>query len=47
LWCCLRLYRGEHLKAKGQESGTPAMGEEAEMAYADEAFGKQVQQEAA
>jgi len=35
------------LKAKRQESGAAAIGEEAEMANADEAFGEQVQQEAA
>ncbi len=32
--------------AKRQESGTPTVGEEAEVADADETFGKQVQQEA-
>lgn len=43
----LRLrYRAEQLKAKREESGTPAVGEEAEMADADKAFGQHVQQEA-
>ena len=37
----------EELKAKRQESGAPAVGEEAEVADADEAFGQQVQEEAA
>jgi hypothetical protein len=32
--------------AKRQESGPPAVGEEAEVADADEAFGQQVQQKA-
>jgi len=40
--CCV-----ECLKAEGQESGAAPVGEEAEVANADEAFGKQVQQEAA
>ena len=35
------------MKAKRQESGAAAIGEEAEMTDADEAFGEQVQQEAA
>jgi hypothetical protein len=35
------------LKAKRQESGAAAVGEEAEVADANEAFGEQVQQEAA
>ena len=35
------------MKAKRQESGAAAVGEEAEVADADEAFGEQVQQEAA
>jgi hypothetical protein len=35
------------LKAKRQESGAPAVGEEAKVANADKAFGKQVQQETA
>ena len=34
------------MKAKRQESGAAAVGEEAEVADADEAFGEQVQQEA-
>ena len=37
----------ESLKAKRQESGAPAVGEEAKVANANEAFGQQVQQEAA
>ncbi len=35
------------MKAKWQECGTPAVGQEAEVTDAHEAFGKQVQQEAA
>jgi hypothetical protein len=35
------------LKAKRQQSGASAVGEEAKVANADEAFGQQVQQEAA
>jgi hypothetical protein len=35
------------LKAERQENGAVPVGEEAEVANADEAFGKQVQQEAA
>jgi len=35
------------LKAKRQESGASAVGEETKVADADEAFGQQVQQEAA
>jgi hypothetical protein len=35
------------LKAERQESGAAPVGEEAEVANANEAFGKQVQQEAA
>jgi hypothetical protein len=35
------------LKAKQQESGAAAVGEEAEVADTNEAFGEQVQQEAA
>jgi hypothetical protein len=35
------------LQAKRQESGAPAISEEAKMADADEAFGKQMQEEAA
>ena len=43
-WFDLRLrYRAEQLKAKRQESGTPAVGEETEMADADKAFGQQLQ----
>ena len=34
------------MKAKGQESGTLAVGQEAEVADAHEAFREQVQQEA-
>ena len=42
----LRLWdRAEKLKAKRQEGGAAAVGEEAEVADADEAFGEQVQQE--
>jgi hypothetical protein len=33
------------LKAKRQESSPPPVGEEAEVANADKAFGKQMQQE--
>jgi hypothetical protein len=40
--CCV-----EELKAKRQESSASAVGEEAKVANADEAFGQQVQQEAA
>ena len=40
--CCV-----EYLKAKGQESGAPPVSEEAEVANADEAFGKDMQEEAA
>jgi len=48
LWFGLRwLSRAEQSIAKRQESGTPAVGEEAEVADADEAFGQRVQQEAA
>jgi len=43
----LRLNHCESLPAKWQESGPPPVGEKAEVANADEAFGKQVQQEAA
>ena len=46
-WFCLRLHRTEKLKAKGQESGAPPVGQEAEVANANEPFGKHVQQEAA
>ncbi|MGB8010772.1 MAG: hypothetical protein WCF68_04105 [Terriglobales bacterium] len=35
------------MKAKRQESGAAAVGEEAEVADADEAFGQRMQQEAA
>jgi hypothetical protein len=35
------------LKAEREESGTPPVGEEAKVANADEAFGKQMQQETA
>jgi len=35
------------LSAKRQKRGAPPIGEEAEIANADEAFGEQVQQEAA
>jgi len=41
------LYCVESLKAKRQESGASAVGEETKVADADEAFGQQVQQEAA
>ena len=44
-WFDLRLrYRAEQLKAKRQGSGAAPVSEEAEMADADEAFGKQMQQ---
>jgi len=47
-WFALRWRHGtEKLKAKRQEGGAPAVGEEAEVADADEALGEQVQQEAA
>ena len=47
-WFGLRwLDRAEKLKAKRQKSGTPPAGQETEVANADEAFGQQVQQEAA
>ncbi len=46
LSCVRWLYRAEQLKAKWQESGTSPIGQEAEVANADEAFGKHVQQEA-
>ena len=47
-WFNLRLWYGaEYLKAEGQESSPPPVGEEAEVADADEAFGKQMQEEAA
>ena len=39
--------RAEQVKTKRQENGTPAMGQEAEVSDAHEAFGKQVQQESA
>jgi hypothetical protein len=42
-WFGLRWRCGsESLKAKGQESGAPPMGEEAKVANADKAFGKPV-----
>ena len=41
------LYCAEYLKAKRQESGAPPVGEEAKVANADKAYGKQMQQEAA
>ena len=47
LFCLRLLYRAERLKAERQESGTPPVGEEAEVSNADEAFRKHVQQEAA
>jgi hypothetical protein len=47
LWLGLRLNHCEGLPAKWQESGPPPVGEKAEVANADEAFGEQVQQEAA
>ena len=40
------LCRAEQVKAKGQESSTLAVGQEAEVADAHEAFREQVQQEA-
>src|ERR1039458_3366732 len=40
-------YCAEELQAKRQESGAPPVGEEAKVADADEAFGQQVQEEAA
>jgi hypothetical protein len=43
----LRLNHCEGLPAKWQESGSPPVGEKAEVANAHEAFGEQVQQEAA
>ena len=47
-WFGLRwLYCSEQLKAKRQEGGAPAVGKETKVANADEAFGKQMQQEAA
>ena len=46
-WLGLRLHHCEGLPAEWQESGPAPVGEKAEMANADEAFGKQVQQEAA
>ena len=46
-WLGLWLNYCEGLSAKWQESGPPPVGEKAEMANADEAFGEQVQQEAA
>ena len=39
--------QAEHFEAKRQEHGAPPVGQEAEVADADEAFGEQVQQEAA
>ncbi len=47
VWLGLRLHHCEGLPAKWQESGPAPVGEKAEMANADEAFGEQVQQEAA
>jgi hypothetical protein len=47
LWFGRRRYCAEYLKANRQESGASAVGQEAEVANADEAFGKQVQPEAA
>ena len=47
LWLGLRLNHCEGLLAKRQESGPAPVGEKAEMANADEAFGEQVQEEAA
>ena len=46
-WLGLWLNYCEGLPAKRQEGGPPPVGEEAEMANADEAFGEHVQQEAA
>ena len=46
-WFDLRwLYGAEQLKAKRQESGAAPVGKEAKVANADEALGKQMQQEA-
>ena len=46
-WFGLRwLYCSEQLKAKRQEGGAPAVGKETKVANADEALGKQMQQEA-
>ena len=42
LWLGLRLNPCEGLPAKWQESGPPPVGEKAEVANADEAFGEQV-----
>ncbi len=46
-WLGLRLNHCEGLPAKRQHSSPPPVGEKAEVANADEAFGEQVQQEAA
>jgi hypothetical protein len=43
----LRLLCAEQLKTGRQESGASAVGQETEVADAHEAFGEQVQQEAA
>jgi len=43
----LGLCRAKQVKAKWQGCGTPAIGQEAEVADAHEAFGEQMQQEAA
>ena len=46
-WFGLGRSRAEQLGAKRQQSSTPPVGEETEVANADEALGEQVQQEAA
>jgi hypothetical protein len=46
LWFC-RWQCNECCEAKGQQSGAPAVGEEAEVADANEALGEQMQQETA
>ena len=47
-WFGLRwLYSSESLKAKRQEGGAPPVGQEAKVANADKAFGKDMQKEAA
>ena len=47
LWLGLRLNHCEGLPAKWQHSGPPPVGEQADVPNADEAFGEQVQEEAA
>ena len=47
-WFYLRLcYGTEYLKAEGQESSPPPVGEEAKVSNADKAFGKHMQEETA